>query len=167
LSELSQILDFGLDFNSDLPEEADDQFRIIPENEYNPEYEAEIKRYMLVSGTLPTNQILYTHLVIPKNLDKLAFQTWGLEEIRRCKEGYNGMVGKMYFYYNYCFIEQLGKKLRPHFRVVDNEWFKLIEACQKSNEWGIICVKRRRVGASWKEAADMLHDCLIHRSTWG
>jgi hypothetical protein len=157
-----QAIDFGLDFNIDIPEEADDKFRVIPKSAYVPEWEAEVQRYLMVSGNLPINTILYKHVEIPRDLDKAAFKKWAAEEIRRCREGHNGMVGKMYFFYNYCYIQGQKKRVRPDYRVVDAEWFKFVEACQKSNEWGIICVKRRRVGASWKEAADVLHDCLFN-----
>lgn len=160
------IQEIGIDFGGEIlleaPEEQDDKFRVIPVNQYLPELEEEVKRYMLICGSLPFNSIKQEHVEIPKNLDNVGFQRWAEEEIRRCKEGYNGMPGKMYFYFNYCWIQKLGKRIRPQFRVVDNEWFKFIEACQRSNEWGIICVKRRRVGASWKEAADALHDCLFN-----
>lgn len=157
-----EINDFGLDFNADLPEEADDKPRIVRPSEYVDAYEAEVKRYMLVSGFLPKNEVNYSYEDVPKDLDKLGFRRWALTQIERCKNGHNGMCGKMYFYYNFCYIQQVGRKIRPEFRVVDNEWFKLVEACQKSKEWGIICVKRRRVGASWKEAADVLHDCIFN-----
>lgn len=160
--EVKEFLDFGTDFEVELPEEQDDKFRVIPQSEYVPEWEEEVKRYMLISPNLPFNGIKYEHVEIPTELDAKGFERWATEEIRRCREGYNGMPGKMYFYFNYCWIQKLGKKIRPEFRVIDNEWFKFIEACQKSNEWGIICVKRRRVGASWKEAADALHDCLFN-----
>lgn len=162
MKDNKDIVDFGLDFNVDLPEEDDDKFRVVPKSEYVPEWEAEVQRYMTVSGHLPKNTILYEHVQIPKNLDRLGTQQWELTQIDRCRNGYNGMVGKMYFYFHFCYIQAPGKKIRPSFRVIDNEWFKTIEACQKSKEWGIICVKRRRVGASWKEAADMLHDCLFN-----
>lgn len=157
-----KLFDFGLDFNVDIPEEADDKFRVIKPSEYVPEWEEEVNRYLMVSGHLPTNTILYEYEEIPKDLDKHKFQRWAITQIERCKEGHNGMSPKMYFYFNFCKIQQVGKKIKPKFRVIDNEWFKFVEACQKSNEWGIICVKRRRVGASWKEAADVLHDCIFN-----
>lgn len=160
--ESRDILNFGLDFNVDIPEEDDDQFKPIPKNQYVPEWEEEVKRYLLVSGDLPKNEILYTHNNVPKDLAPQLLNSWYKEEVRRCKEGYNGMCGKMYFFFNYCWIQGQKKKERPHFRVIHNEWFKFIEACQKSNGWGIICVKRRRIGASWMEAADCVHDCIFN-----
>ncbi len=160
-----EVLDFGLDFNVDLPDEDDDEFKPIPDNERVPEWETEVERYMLISGTLPTNTYLHKHPVPPpRDSDPSVIRKYYLEEIRRCKEGHNGMCGKMYFFFNYCFIQGHGKKGLPHFRVIANEWFKFIEACQKSNNWGIICVKRRRVGASWMEAADVVHDCIFNNN---
>lgn len=162
MGENKEILDFGLNFNIDLPDEEDDQFKTISKNEYVVEWEAEITRYMHVAGELPINKILYEHIKIPKDLEKAQFIKWVKEEIRRCKEGHNGLCGKMYFFFNYCYIQGNKRKSLPNFRVIANEWFKFIEACQKSNGWGIICVKRRRVGASWMEAADMVHDCIFN-----
>lgn len=160
---MQEDLTIGLDFiSADAPEEADDKFRIIDKKDYVPEWEAEVQRYMSMTPTLPKNTINYVHEQPFEGGDKLARQQWELMQINRCKNGYNGMSGKMYFYFNFCYIQKLGKKLRPEFRVIDNVWFSFIEACQKSNEWGVICVKRRRVGASWKEAADVLHDCIFN-----
>ena len=160
MKEVQDLL--NIDLLSNLPEEADDKFRIIPKHEYNPEWEKEVERYMSVSGSLPINTVRYEYEELPTGLDKAGFKRWALTQFDRCKNGHNGMCGKMYFYYNFCWIQKVGKKIRPQFRVIDNVWFKFVEACQKSNEWGIICVKRRRVGASWKEAADCLHDCLFN-----
>ena len=87
---------------------------------------------------------------------------WEDREVDRCINGYKGMCGKMYFYFNYVWIKNIsGGKIAPEYRVADNEWFKTIEEVQKSTGEGIVCVKRRRVGASWKEAADALHDGLF------
>ena len=161
--DVAAHLDFGSEIIFDMPDEQDDLFRPIPEKEWIPAYEEEVARYVAISGSLPKNEILYEYVKVPANLDQYGFARWGKEEIRRCKEGHNGLCGKMYFYFNYCYIQAIGKKIRPKFRVIDAEWFRFVEACQKSNEWGIICVKRRRVGASWKEASDMLHDCIFNK----
>lgn len=149
----------------DLPEEQDDKFRVIPKEEYIPALEEQVRHYMLISGNLPVNTIKYKRVELPEFESVLEKRVWEHEQIRRCKEGHDGMAGKMYFFFNFCKIKRLGGggKISPQFRSVDNEWFKLIEACQKSNEWGIICTKRRRVGASWKEAADALHDITFQK----
>lgn len=156
-------LDFGSEVVFDMPDESEDEkFRPIPPEKFVPEWEEEVKNWMAISGHLPKNDILYDYVTIPTDLDNHGWIRWTTEEIRRCKEGYNGLCGKMYFYLNYCWIQEIGRKIRPRFRVIDSEWFRFVEACQKSKEWSIICVKRRRVGASWKEAADMLHDVMFN-----
>jgi len=157
-----EIISFGLDFNIDIPEAQDEEYRPIKPENFNPEWEKEVQRYMLVSGSMPKNTILYKYEEVPKDLDKVGFQRWALNQIDRCRNGHNGMCGKMYFYFNFCYIQQVGRKIRPKYRVIDNEWFKFETSLQKSNEWGAICVKRRRVGMSWKLAASSLYDCLFN-----
>lgn len=163
MNEIAAHIDFTQEPIFDIPEQQDDSFRPIQEKDFVEELEYEVDRYMSASGVLPINKKKYKHIEVPKDTRGAGFTVWAKEEIRRCTEGYDGLCGKMYFYYNYCRIQSIGKQIRPQFRVIDAEWFRFVEACQKSNEWGIICVKRRRVGASWKEAADVLHDCLFSR----
>ena len=144
--------------------ELDDAFQPVPLELYQPDLEQRVKEYMLVTPSFPVNTIKYEYIKIPEFETKTQAKDFWKEQFRRCKEGYNGVCGKMYFFFNFCFIEKAGKgKIRPEFRVVDNEWFKFVESAQKSRGWGIICVKRRRVGASWKEAADVLHDILFRK----
>ncbi len=146
-------------------EVADDEFKVIPLKLYLPELEQRVKEYMLITSDWPLNTVKYVNLKIPEHKTPEAYSKFWAEQIRRCKEGHDGMCGKMYFFYHFCYMEKAGKgKIRPEFRVVDNEWFKYIEEAQRSNEWGIVCVKRRRVGASWKEAADVLHDVLFRKN---
>jgi hypothetical protein len=136
-------------------------FSYIEKDNYLPELEERVKYFLNASIDLPYNDIQYKKSIIPdfgENENK-RFE-WEKEEIRRCKEGYNGMCGKMYFYFNYCYIKNLGGgKISPEFRVADNVWFSTLEECQNSNKYGILCVKRRRAGFSWKAAADVVHDC--------
>jgi hypothetical protein len=133
---------------------------LVPEKDRIPEMEERVKYYMRVTSTLPHNDIKHTRVKMPSFKDDYERNRWELEEIRRCKEGHNGMTPKMYFWFNYVWIKNLkGGKIAPEYRVADNEWFKTIHEAQESEEYGVVCVKRRRVGASWKEAADVLHDC--------
>lgn len=142
--------------------DQDDSFKRIPKGEYIVELEQRVKEYLAVSQVFPVNTTLYKHIQIPDFKTPEHKKEFWYEQFKRCRHGYQGMSGKEYFYFNFCYIENLQQgKIRPQYRVVDNEWFKLIEECQKSREWGLVCVKRRRAGASWKEAADVLHDCLF------
>lgn len=143
----------------------EDKVVVIPENQRDSEVEAMVKYYMDTTPNLPLNEKLPERLITPDFDSPSERRNWQVEQIKRCKNGYNGITGKMYFFYNFVFMKDLVKgKIRPEFRVCDNEWFKLIEQVQnESNGWGIVCVKRRRVGASWKEAADVVHDMIFRK----
>lgn len=111
----------------------------------------------------PINKIKHKREEMPLNLDDRKKRLWQEEEIKRCIKGHNGMSGKMYFYFRHCYIQNLEKgRFRPDYRVCDDEWFKLVTEVQSKGGEGIVCVKRRRVGMSWKEAADSLHDVLFN-----
>jgi hypothetical protein len=146
-------------------DEDDDEFRPVKKENYIPELEEKIAHWMTISPSLPTNTYKHTKVKIPvfETVEqKLAFVK---EERRRCIEGYHGMCGKMYFFFNYCKMENLNRgKISPDYREADNQWFSFLEACQKSRDWGIICVKRRRVGMSWKAAADAVHDAIFFKN---
>jgi len=140
----------------------DDKVVVIPKKDRIPELEEQVRYFMSVTPDLPKNTILPVRVKEPEFNNNTEKRQWQIEEIRRCKFGHNGMSGKMYFFYNYCFMKNLKGKIRPEYRVCDNEWFKLVHECTESEEWGIVCVKRRRVGASWKEAADVVHDVTFN-----
>lgn len=142
---------------------AEEAIGIIPKSEYLDELEEEVKFFMTTTPDLPYNEDLFEYVKEPEHKNEAAQREWEILQIKRCKDGYKSMCGKQYFYFNFCKIEDLRGKIRPEYRVCDNEWYKQIEWCTKSEEWGLICVKRRRVGASWKEAADVLHDCLFNK----
>lgn len=148
--------------------EDDDEFRPIPISSYLPELEEKVAHWMAITPSRPVNTIKHdrTNINAYKSLATLNEKiAWVKEERRRCLEGYNGICGKMYFFYNYCKMENLGTgKISPDYREVDNQWFKFLEACQNSKEWGVICVKRRRVGMSWKAAADVVHDAIFNKN---
>lgn len=108
---------------------------------------------------------------VPKRIKTPEFdnpivqKTWEMEQIRRCIEGHDGVTGKMYFYYNFCFIENNENGIiRPEFRAGDALWFHILEACgpnQYLEGFGPLCLKRRRSGFTWKGAADILHDSIF------
>lgn len=147
-------------------EEKDDKVLDIPFDKRIPELEEQVKRYMSLSIDLPENKKIHKRAVIPKrftsDLEKKKFY---VGEISKCINGNDDMNGKMYFWFNYVHIEALGAssgKIRPDYRVADHMWFNAIESAVK-NERGLVCVKRRRAGFSWKAAADALHDILFNK----
>lgn len=127
--------------------------------EIDIELERRVEELYNSAVKFPESKKIYLHSKRTHDSD----YDWEVEEIRRCINGFDGMCGKMYFYFNYCYIiDNKRGKILPDFRTVDNEWFKLIESCRKENSgYGVVCVKRRRGGFSWKEAADVMHDCLF------
>ena len=143
--------------------EDDDQPIIIRKEHYIDEVEDKVRYWMANTEDLPRREKPVKHIDIPHFDTALERKTWEYEQIQRCLHGHDGMAGKEYFFVHFCYIKNLsGGKIRPDFRVIDNEWFKLVESCQRGSGWGIVCVKRRRVGASWKEACDVLHDAIFN-----
>lgn len=134
---------------------------IIPLNERDPSLEEKIDYFLSITPDFPKNTIKPQRAKPIDTRDPYEKEVWEREEIRRIREGHFGMSPKMYFWYNYCVIWDIERgMLRPEFRFAQNEFFRHLQECQESKEWGSICVKRRRVGASWMVCADVLHDCL-------
>lgn len=149
-------------FDRTVTKEDEDKVVLIPLDERLPELEDKVRYFMSITADLPHNDIKFTRARMPAFASEAEKQAYEDEEMDRCEFGYKGMCGKMYMYFNYCWIKNIsGGRIAPEYRVVDNEWFKTIEDVQKTVGEGIVCVKRRRVGASWKEALDALHDSLF------
>lgn len=139
-----------------------DNFRLTEDN---------VDEYVKLCHRIFTkNTIKKKRVEQPKKFDSVLDQkAWEREEVRRIIEGHNGMCGKMYFYFTYCWIKNIsGGFIRPDYRVCDSAWFELIESTRPSGKYrghGIVCVKRRRAGFSWKAAADALHDALTRKGS--
>jgi hypothetical protein len=143
---------------------TDKLVNIVPEAEYIPELEEQVQYYMRITPESSTNKKVYKRVPKPVFTNDSDRKEWEREEIRRCKKGHDGLCGKMYFYFHYGKIKDISGVISVEFRMVDNEWFELITTCQTNDKGeGVICVKRRRVGASWKEAADVLQDAMFHK----
>lgn len=140
---------------------------VISKNDYRPDLEDRVAHYVQTVPRLPINTRKPVRARQPDSSDPLEQDMWCREELRRIKQGHFGMSGKMYFWYNYVKMgdEVEGGILRPEYRVCQSAWFENIKAWQDSKEWGGICVKRRRIGASWLEASDVLHDAITRPHT--
>lgn len=139
-----------------------DEVVVISNKDRIPELEEQVARYMQIIKTIPENKIKYNRVNTPSFKNDTERISWEKEQIKRCRFGYNGMTGKMYFWFNFCYIKNLsGGKIAPEFRNCDNHWYSDVESAKQSNE-GIVCVKRRRAGFSWKAAADALHDAMFN-----
>lgn len=133
---------------------------IIPMIERDPVLEEKVQYYLQLVQPFTKNTLKPQRVILPDTRDDYELEIFRREEIRRIKEGHFGMSPKYYFFYNYCKMDTQDGLLRPEFRVCQQEFFKEIEKAQASQEFGLIAVKRRRIGASWMAAADVLHDCV-------
>jgi len=141
----------------------EDKVIVIPLEDRDPELEKRVRYWVDHTPDLPVNKIRHKRVKIPKFSDAWLKERWEVEEIKRCKYGHNGMSGKMYMWFNYGYIKNLtGGKIEPEFRVADDSWFTSLTEAEASQEWGLICVKRRRAGFSWKAALDALHSAMLH-----
>src|SRR5690606_37897987 len=126
-----------------------------PLSERTPDLESQVSYWMSITPDTPKNDKKVIRPKDPDVRDQREISLYRREEIRRIKEGHFGMSGKFYFWYNYVKMFDVERGLiRPEYRMAQVEWFDQIDRAQKSKEFGLICVKRRRVGASWMEAAD-------------
>lgn len=134
--------------------------------------EAETRRYMNMlrraskDGEIyKPNKTKYTRIEIPTFDDEIEKKRWGLEQIRRCKEGHNGMSGKHYYYFNFWnILSATGKKLNPTWRRIDSEMFFIIESFLRGERKGkgLITLKRRRVGMSCISGAAADHEIRFY-----
>lgn len=144
---------------------AEERVTVIPEKDRIPELEEQVQHYMRITEDLPRNEKVYKRLTIPKFENKFDQIAWEREEIRRIKKGHDGMSGKMYLYFHYCWIKNLkGGRIKPEFRVADAKFFDEIDIAKREQSGNVI-IKRRRAGASWKIALDVLHDTMFRPFT--
>jgi hypothetical protein len=144
-----------------MAEKDSGEFTLIPKNQYVAELEEQVAYYLRTSESLPVSNTIFKKVEFPEFKSPSERKAFERNEIKKIIEGDGVMCGKMYFWFNYCFLKNIkGGKISPQYRVCDDRWFATVERATKSEEWGIVCVKRRRGGFSWKEAADTLHDCL-------
>jgi hypothetical protein len=152
-------------------EDDEDQVILIPESDRTTQEEEKVTYYLntykdvLKRIGMPEfriNKKKYKRVEMPAFSDERKRRLWEEEEIKRCRKGHDGMSGRMYFYFNYGWIQNIEKgKLAPQYRVCQDEWFSFVDKTQQKTGEGIVCVKRRRIGASWMEAADALYDVIF------
>src|SRR5690606_36877634 len=129
---------------------------IIPQNEYQPELEAKVRLETARISLLPIERIerKIHRTVVPKfGTDLRAERDFWAEELRRCIHGHDGLPGRYYMFFNHCFIKDKDKRrgrIQPDVRAIDIAWFKFLETVEKDPGRGVVCVKRRQVGMSWK-----------------
>lgn len=103
-----------------------------------------------------------------------AHREYWLEQNKRCVEGYTigdlTIPGTYYFYLNFSPIlaknEKTGRKQQifPRFTDVDLEYFNIVERARKEKK-GIILLKPRRTGFSFKNSRLAVHEYTFYRDS--
>lgn len=151
-----------------MAEEEEEDIGIIQPGDYVEELELKVKAEMLNIMRKPQFAKVtkkFKPVVFPEfGKDLKAKKEWELSEVRKCLNGFDGIPGKYYFYLNHCKIKNKKRgKINPDFRTTDLEWFKFLEKIQKTPGKGIVSIKRRQIGQSWKAAVDAVYDCQFNR----
>jgi hypothetical protein len=110
----------------------------------------------------------------PHPVGSFQYESYWLEQDRRCKEGYKvgdlWIPGTYYFYLNFtqCDVrDEVSNRRRkdfPRFTDVDLEYFLIMERARKERK-GVILVKPRRTGFSYKNAGLISHEYNFHRDS--
>lgn len=103
-----------------------------------------------------------------------AHREYWAEQDKRCREGYKvgdlHISGPYYFYLNFSPIlaknESTGRKQQvfPRFTDVDLEYFNIVERARKEKK-GIILLKPRRTGFSFKNSRLAVHEYTFYRDS--
>lgn len=135
---------------------------IIPQNEWKEDLEVQVRYHVARIGDQQKTYKRYSANTPLTFKDPREQQEYYFEEIRRCNEGYDGLCGKMYSWLNYATLRDPEKgRIKPKFQTIQHTWFNKIEELQKAPGRGIVCIKRRRIGASWMAGWDAVTDCTF------
>jgi hypothetical protein len=146
-----------------MTEEKEDKVAIISPADYRQDLEQEVALHLARINRTPQFRVTkkYEHITFPtfKPSERKERLDWELEEIRRCREGYNGMPGRYYYFFNHVKIKHKKKgMIRPDFRSTQMLWAKTKERIMNTPGTGIVMIKRRQVGMSWDMSADNIYD---------
>lgn len=99
---------------------------------------------------------------------------WEREQVLRCLNGYDTLVGLHYFYHQMGWIQEVGKdpltkstitrSIRPTYRAADDWVFRLFLTIEEEHS-GVVGPKRRRFGFTWLLVAYCLYVLLFMDAT--
>lgn len=151
-----------------MAKDQEDKPGIISLNDYQEELELEVQYH--TARVMATNPFRvnkkYKHIEIPdfKPTEAREQLDWEVEEFRRCKQGYDGLVGRYYFYFNHCRIKHKKRgKIRPDFRAIQLASSQFRERILHTPGKGGVTIKRRQYGASWEFSGDNVYDCSFNK----
>lgn len=90
----------------------------------------------------------------PAVVGTVAYEDWWNEQIDRCINGYQTgglwIPGRYYWYLNFCKISTIERGIHyPEYVDIDYEFFLMVERAKAEGK-GVITIKRRRCGVSYK-----------------
>lgn len=130
---------------------------------------------LIAGSSLPKKQQKWSRTELPENFESLPAneqEAFVVQEWDRRRNGHwfmcNGeptyITGAHYFYLNWCKID-VGY---PEYRDRDRRFFLFWDACEKDPDcYGMIFMKHRREGASWKAASLQLYYITAARNAHG
>jgi hypothetical protein len=135
---------------------------IISENDYQTDLEKEVEYYYSIAekpSFISTKR--YTADIHPSSFkDKREESEYWIEQIRRMRQGYDGLSAKGYGWIQFAKMRDPEKgKIGPEFRVRQEEFFRKVTDLQANPGRGLVGFKRRRFGFSNMGAWDVYHDC--------
>lgn len=99
---------------------------------------------------------------------------WETEQVLRCLNGYDTLVGPHYFYHQFGWIQEVGqdtrskatltRSIRPSYRAADDWCFRLLLTAEEEHS-GLVGPKRRRFGFTWILVAYCLYVLLFSDAT--
>jgi hypothetical protein len=155
-----------------MAEDKDEIRKIVPKNEYQDELETEVALHLARINAGEPQVVTrykinkkYNRIVQPdfKPHEKRERWDWEAEEIRRCIEGYDGMPGRYYYFFNHTKIKHKKKgPIRPDFRTTQLMWAKTKQRILDTPGTGIVQIKKRQIGMSWDMAVDNIYDAQFN-----
>lgn len=150
-----------------MAKEEEEKAGIIPKADYDERLETEVAYHVarINAGNPFRVTKKYSHIEIPDfgSKDYSDKRNWEMEEIRRCLEGYDGMVGRYYFYFNHARIKHKSRgKIRPDFRATQMHFSAAKDRIIKTPGKGLVMIKRRQVGMSWDFSGDNIYDATFN-----
>lgn len=154
-----------------MSKEKEESLSIIRKNDYRDDLEDEVAMHVHRIMNNPVYKPFkttkkYTHIEIPEFEpgDKRARLDWQMREIERSRNGYDGMTGNYYWFFNHTWIKHKTRgKIRPDFRATQMHFAKVVDEVINKKGWGLVNVKRRQIGMSTNFAAEHIYRCSFNR----
>lgn len=145
------------------------EYMELPEGEYYKKETKVRKRLVVPEGyDVPADSDAYYGYSVEKQQKVELF--WG-EVRRRMRDGYDGMSGYMWTYFNFGWLKAKSGRIVVKYRRNDNDIFWLMDACARHDNQrysgyfgsGIIEIGRRRLGKTSRIGGKIYHDMVFEK----